>query len=354
MTSRPLWILAVLCLVAGFTTPVDNALTWTVTPAPGRSPLGDLSGTAITELGTHEFGAPVDTISAGSAVDVRGLDADGRWSEWLEADPATLPESTRVVQARLVRTATSTGAGPITLTATNLPGPRAAVPAAGATFKVFATREGLVGKTTANGHVITARDHFVALPSRRGLSTSGNGDYTVRICTLAGDRCEWAPVWDVGPWNTKDDYWNAPRQTWPDLAQGLPESQAAYASGYNGGKDQSGRKVTNPAGIDLADGAFWDGLELTGNAYVTVTYQWSGTGAWGTVAAAPLTVRSGPDDSARDSGIAAPKSQVRVECAMTGEPVDGPSGLTDVWYRLAAGKYLSSAELQVTTAPASC
>jgi hypothetical protein len=354
MTSRPLWILAVLCLVAGFTTPVDNALTWTITPAASRGPVGDLSGLTITDLGTHEFATPVDTIRAGATVDVRGLGVDGRWSEWLEADPAALPESTRVVQARLVLTTSAVPTGPITLTATNLPEQRDVVSPSGSTFKVFATREGLVGRTTANGHVITARDHFVALPSRRGLASSGDGDYTVRICTLAGDRCEWAPVWDVGPWNTKDDYWNATRQTWPDLPQGLPESQAAYTSGYNGGKDQSGRKVTNPAGIDLADGAFWDGLELTGNAYVTVTYQWNGTGAWGTVAAAPLTIRSGPDGSARDSGIAAPQAQVRIECAMTGEPVDGPRGSSDVWYRLAAGKYVSSADLQVATAPASC
>src|SRR3982751_62566 len=38
------------------------------------------------------------------------------------------------------------------------------------TFKVYATREGLVGHTTANGHVVTASDHFVSLPSTRSLS----------------------------------------------------------------------------------------------------------------------------------------------------------------------------------------
>jgi hypothetical protein len=144
------------------------------------------------------------------------------------------------------------------------------------THRVFATREGLVGRTTANGHVITARDHFVALPSRRGLSPKGSNQYSVRVCADNG-RCETAPVWDVGPWNTRDDYWNPStvRQSWSDLPQGTPQAQAAYETGYNGGRDQFGRKVANPAGIDLADGTFWDGLGLTNNAWVTVTYLWT-------------------------------------------------------------------------------
>src|SRR6187551_3095083 len=78
-------------------------------------------------------------------------------------------------------------------------------------YRVYATREGLVGGTTANGHVIRDRDHFAALPSRRGLSGRDSGDLTVRVCANNG-RCEWAPVWDVGPWNVKDDYWNDDRE----------------------------------------------------------------------------------------------------------------------------------------------
>jgi hypothetical protein len=96
-------------------------------------------------------------------------------------------------------------------------------------------------------------------------------------------------VWDVGPWNTKDDYWNPStvRQSFTDLAQGLPEAQAAYQNGYHGGKDAFGRTVTNPAGIDLADGTFWDGLGLTDNTWVTATYLWTAGGTpvatWPTV-----------------------------------------------------------------------
>ena len=143
--------------------------------------------------------------------------------------------------------------------------------------KVFATREGLVGGTTANGHVIAPRDHFVALPSRRGLSPRNTGDYTVKVCAPNG-RCAWSPVWDVGPWNTTDDYWNpaATRQSWKDLPQGTPEAQAAFQQRYNGGKDGFGRTVANPAGIDLADGTFYDDLALRDNSWVTVTYLWTG------------------------------------------------------------------------------
>jgi hypothetical protein len=82
---------------------------------------------------------------------------------------------------------------------------------------------------TANGHVITSRDHFVALPSGRGLSPKGSGSYRVRVCKTDNSRCEYAPVWDVGPRNTKDDYWNpaSVRAEYQDLPQGQPEAYAA-------------------------------------------------------------------------------------------------------------------------------
>ena len=66
------------------------------------------------------------------------------------------------------------------------------------------------------------------------------------------------------------------RQEWRDLPQGLPQAQAAYKEDYNDGKDQSDRKVLNPAGIDLADGLFWDALGLKDNSWVTVDYLWTG------------------------------------------------------------------------------
>lgn len=149
-----------------------------------------------------------------------------------------------------------------------------AVEAVNPTWRVFATREGLVGGTTANGHVIVNRDHFVALPSRDALTCNGCTAKQVRVCNPANGRCETAPVWDVGPWNTKDDWWNSPRELFQGLPRGKPEAQAAYYDGYNGGKDMFGRTVLNPAGIDLADGTFWDGLGMTNNGWVDVTFLW--------------------------------------------------------------------------------
>src|SRR5919206_287005 len=78
------------------------------------------------------------------------------------------------------------------------------------TYTVFATREGLVGHRTANGHHIISRDRFVALPSWRVLSSKGGSEFQVRV-TYRG-RSAVLPVWDVGPWNTRDDYWSPQRR----------------------------------------------------------------------------------------------------------------------------------------------
>lgn len=144
---------------------------------------------------------------------------------------------------------------------------------AGPTYRIYGTREGLVGGTTSNGHVIGSRDRFVALPSTKSLDCNGCRSKTVTIKNPANGRIvSNVPIWDVGPWNTKDDYWNSPREYFSGLAKGLPEAQAAYDNGYNGGKDQFGRTVANPAGIDLADGTFWDDLGMSDNGWLSVTY----------------------------------------------------------------------------------
>ena len=135
----------------------------------------------------------------------------------------------------------------------------------------------LVGGTTANGHVIKSYDRFVALPSRRALASKGGTEYQVRVCYSVTGKCTTTSVWDVGPWNTKDDYWNPSsiREMWKDLPQGKPEAQAAYQDGYNGGLDQFGRRVANAAGIDIADGTFWTDLGMSNNDWVNVTYLWT-------------------------------------------------------------------------------
>ena len=146
--------------------------------------------------------------------------------------------------------------------------------ALGGGARIFATREGLAGRTTANGHVIRARDRFVALPSRRALSSREGREFEVRLTYK--NKSVVAPVWDVGPWNIRDDHWNpsSVRERWRDLPQGLPEAQAAFSRGYNGGRDGFGRKVLNPAGIDLSDRIFWNDLRMRDNDWVAVEYLW--------------------------------------------------------------------------------
>lgn len=338
-------------------------------------------------LAPHRLGAVTDRVAAdltagaggepdGSAVvvDVRGRRDDGSWGQWTTAAPdapALLGTTTLEVQVRLTLTAGPGGAGPtvsrLRLTADRAPSPRATTPAAPAdptpfTAAVVASRIGLVGERTANGHRITAHDRFVALPSRRALSPAGAGDYTVRVCTAAG-RCTWAPVWDVGPWNSHDDYWNPAdaasgptRERYRDLSRGVPEAQAAHDDGYAGGRDGYGRAVSNPAGIDLADGTFAD-LGLSDDARVTVAYQWTGSGPAGTAADDVVTVRSAPRDDAPAVGTLAPHARVPVACAalspddvlaLRAAPTsDVPRG----WLRVGTGQYVPATALEAPRVP---
>ncbi|PRX49344.1 hypothetical protein B0I33_103379 [Prauserella shujinwangii] len=297
------------------------------------------------------------TVPEGTSVhvDVRGLLGPDRWSEWVPAtgQPALLDRPVTTVQVRVGLFSDDTGATPsvrrVELVADRVGGEQATALAGERTYRVFATREGLVGGTTANGHVIKSRDHFVALPSGKSLAPKNSGAYTVRVCRTDNSRCEYAPVWDVGPWNTKDDYWNpaAERQMWKDLPQGKPEAQAAYQDGYNGGRDQFGRRVANPAGIDLADGTFWDGLNMSDNGWVNVTYLWTGTGRTGEVTTAgdPLTVRASGSTSAAVRGFAANHAKVTLECYVRGETVTGRFGTSDIWNRIGPGHYVSDTYL---------
>jgi hypothetical protein len=123
-------------------------------------------------------------------------------------------------------------------------------------WDVFATDEGLVGQTTACGHVIQPSDHFVALPYSQTLCGTG-------VHLVHGQNAQDTTVEDVGPWcphsqstqgNTcvcsPDDYW---------MGNGIPYSQSSSCG-------------SNPAGIDLADGTF-SGLGLTNNAWIDWTFQ---------------------------------------------------------------------------------
>ncbi len=142
------------------------------------------------------------------------------------------------------------------------------------TYTIRATREGLVGYRTANGYRIPERAWFVALPSWKVLSSQGGNEFQVRVTYQ--DKSIILPVWDVGPWNTNDEYWTPERRFYRDLPVGMPMAQAAVDFGYNGGLDMFGRKITIGNGIDIADGAFWDGLGMRSNDWVRVTYLWMG------------------------------------------------------------------------------
>ncbi|MFP5069427.1 hypothetical protein ACLFMI_07155 [Pseudonocardia nantongensis] len=285
--------------------------------------------TATTEVdATLEADTPAGSTAS---IDIRGRRTDGAWTEWIPAGDITpgrpstvdLPAASREVQGRVVLTSTGSPAPSVrgvTLSAAPA-GATEALPeveSAPRSYSVFATREGLVGGTTANGHKIVERDRFVALPSRRALSPDGKSDYSVKVCAPNG-RCAFAPVWDIGPWNTKDDYWNPSpeRQMWKDLPQGRPQAAAAFEDGHNGGNDQFGRRPANPAGIDLGDGIFWDVLGLKDNSQVQVDYLWTGSQRLSAISAegAPdVEILAEPRAGAEVVGTAADTADVPVEC----------------------------------------
>lgn len=134
-------------------------------------------------------------------------------------------------------------------------GDRAARPAG--TYRIFATQ--YVGYTTFE----------VAMPHRK-LKFAGG----YRTTLYLGTRSVSAPIKEVGPWNTYDNWWDpvAKRTMWKDLPRGKPEARAAFFENYNGGKDEFDREVLNPAGIDLTPAvARRLGLAKYENAYVYVS-----------------------------------------------------------------------------------
>ena len=134
------------------------------------------------------------------------------------------------------------------------------VAASGMWFKVFATQY--------NGYT----NYEVALPHRSLKFTGG-----YRVYVSRGDFAAWAPVKEVGPWNTYDNYWQPSRYRtmWKNLPRGRPEAQAAYYDSYNRGRDEFGRKVLNPAGVDLTPAvAYKLGLRKYENAWIWVYVPW--------------------------------------------------------------------------------
>jgi hypothetical protein len=118
-------------------------------------------------------------------------------------------------------------------------------------------------------------NYEVALPHRR---IKFEGGYRVRLSRQNGGSTIAPPVREVGPWNTYDNYWNGRRYRtmWKDLPRCRPEAQAAFFQNYNRGRDEYGREVLNPAGIDLTPAvARRLNFRLYQNGWVFVYMPWA-------------------------------------------------------------------------------
>lgn len=276
----------------------------------------------------------------GSAIEleVRALAQDGRWSPWQEVEGAEAAFSSATPSTALQYRATllseDAGISPTlsqvsletSLLAADTPPADYQAMATRPTVRLYATREGLVGRTTANGHQIAERDRFVALPSKKALNLKDGREYQVEISY--NGRKATAPVWDVGPWNTKDDYWNAPRELFNDLPRFTPQVNAAFFNNHNNGNDQYGRMVLYPAAIDIADGTFWDDLGMKNSDWVDVTFLWVDAAAPPLVPMAPVVPKKGPIPQPIGSGAQA--MQAAQPAAPT--PTPTPTPIPKTWY----------------------
>ena len=84
-------------------------------------------------------------------------------------------------------------------------------------------------------------------------------------------------VKEVGPWNIHDNYWARwkNRTMFKRAGRCNPEAQEAYYHNFNKGKDEFGREVLNPAGIDLTPAVARSmNLDRNQNAWVYVRFPW--------------------------------------------------------------------------------
>lgn len=149
--------------------------------------------------------------------------------------------------------------------------------AAARTYSIYATR------FNADSYIVALPDGCLKIANGgnhlcddSGYATGQN--YSVR---LKYKDTTTAKVGDSGPWNVDDNYWSGvgepqPRRLFPDLPAGMPEAQAAFFDNYNNGKDQFGRTVTAPFGIDLNREVSIDiGLNPGVNDWIDVTFLWT-------------------------------------------------------------------------------
>jgi len=156
-------------------------------------------------------------------------------------------------------------------------------PQAARTYEIFATRY----ESKGGAYTVALPDQCLKF-ANGGLHTCDSkgyqpgAGYSLAISYKKGIG---VLVGEAGPWNIDDNFWSTlsdpqPRRMFADLALGMPEAQAAYFNGYNGGLDQYGRKVSAPFAIDLAFKVGDDiGLPPKKNDWITVTFLW--TADWG-------------------------------------------------------------------------
>jgi LysM repeat protein len=153
------------------------------------------------------------------------------------------------------------------------------------TYEIFATRYDAKGRYTAalpdqclkltNGGLRTCVDKGYVVGQR----------YEIFMSYKNGKKGVGVVVAEAGPWNIDDNFWATladptPRRMFADLPLGMPEAQAAFYNGYNGGLDQYGRKVTAPFALDLAFEVADDlGLPPRTNDWINVSFMW--TEGWG-------------------------------------------------------------------------
>ena len=114
----------------------------------------------------------------------------------------------------------------------------------------------------------------VALPHRK---LKFGRQPRIHIRRGSGGLTETPRVKETGPWNTYDNYWARwkNRTMFKRAGRCNPEAQEAYYHNFHGGKDEFGRKVLNPAGIDVTP-AVARGMNLKRyqNAWVYVRFPW--------------------------------------------------------------------------------
>jgi len=181
-------------------------------------------------------------------------------------------------------------------------------PGAARTYQIFATRF----ESKGGAYTVALPDQCLKF-SNGGLKTCVDKGYQPDrgySVALSYKKGAGVLVGEAGPWNVDDNYWASlsdptPRRMFADLPVGMPQAQAAFFNGYNGGLDQYGRTVTAPFGIDLAFQVADDlGLPPKKNDWITVTYLW--TADWNAPSAPPAQNPAQP--TAQSSGQPAPQN----------------------------------------------